>query len=541
MKEVKRFNRIASCGIVSVSLVASLVASLMTGCASTQKANEQNDLATRRATNNFEATANVVPTFSNFTKDKSFWVNPSPLPSYAKSKPILPDFFSQKVSLAFPGKVTLAEVVSEISRSTKISIDVSQDVYEPQGGLGTVVSGSSAGATTQQKDSPAVTIDSFDYRGALSGSLDVLTAKSNLSWKWNGSTVELYRYESRNYHIAALAGSTTQSSTVTSNSAASASGSGGQSGNTTNSGQTTQLKSEVTTWSEVTSYVRSMLSPRGRVSVMESSGMITVRDTPAVLASVDKAVNELNAVLSKQVMINVEVYSVNFSDSDKASVDWDVVWGAATSRVNTAYQSLGNQALAGLNNPLTLGVLKGPFAGTSIVASALSSLGKTSLVTSANLVTLNGQPVPMMVAREIGYLRAISTTVTGSSGTAQTSLDPGSITAGFALNLLPRVQPNGNILMQYSMDLSDLESLTSFTSNGNTIQIPTRSVRNILQRASLRSGETLIMSGFKQVGAKIDKQGVGKAENILFGGTNQAQNSNVQLVVVITPVISINK
>lgn len=534
-------NQIKNVG--KVALMVMVIASLLGGCASTQKANEQNDVVEKRVSNSFDATSSPKPTFPNFVKDTTFWVNPSPLPSYARAKPQLPVIFSQKVSLAFPGRVALAEVVSEISRSTKISIDVSQDVYDPQGGLGTVVSGNASGAAPNKKDSPTVTLDSFDFRGAMSGALDVLAAKSNLSWKWTGSSVEIFRYESRNYHISALAGSTTRSSTVTSSSNASAgsSGAGGSSGNTTNSGQTTQVKSEINTWSEVTSYIRSMLSSSGRLSVMESSGMVTVRDTPAVLASVDKAVNELNAVLSKQVMINVEVYSVNFSDGDKASVDWDLVWGTATSSNNNAYQSLGNSALAGLRNPFTMGILKGPLAGSSVVANALSTLGKTSLVTSANLVTLNGQSVPMVVAREVGYLRAISTTVTGSSGTSQTSLDPGSITVGFALNMLPRVQPNGNILIEYSMDLSDLESLVSFTSNGNTIQIPTRSVRNNSQRASLRSGETLVMSGFKQVGAKIENQGVGTPGNILLGGTKQAQNSNVQLVVIITPVISNNK
>ena len=60
------------------------------------------------------------------------------------------------------------------------------------------------------------------------------------------------------------------------------------------------------------------------------------------------------------------------------------------------------------------------------------------------------------------------------------------------------------------------------------------------QRASLRSGQTLVLSGFKQTGAKNTNSGVGDPGNIFFGGRKIAENTEQYLVITITPYVAQN-
>jgi len=181
-----------------------------------------------------------------------------------------------------------------------------------------------------------------------------------------------------------------------------------------------------------------------------------------------------------------------------------------------------------------------PWNGSSAVVQALSSIGRTSLVSSSSLVTINNFTVPMNVITEKAYLASVSTTVTGSSGTAQTSLTPGLVTSGVMMNLTPRLLEGDRMLLQFSLDLSNLVSIDTFTTNGASIQIPTRSVRNFLQRVTMRSGQTLVLSGFQETQSKNNTAGIGSSDFWGLGGSKAVTSANTTLVIVITPYVMHN-
>lgn len=53
----------------------------------------------------------------------------------------------------------------------------------------------------------------------------------------------------------------------------------------------------------------------------------------------------------------------------------------------------------------------------------------------------------------------------------------------------------------------------------------------------MKSGDTLILSGYERVENTADKSGVGSAENSLLGGTAKASKSRSILVIMLTPVV----
>lgn len=503
----------------------------------------------------------------------TFWVSRTPLPTTIDPSSQLPPVFSRKIKFNQQATKPLSEVFVNLSNLPEFAgmrFTVAQDVYEsdstklgmnvnpapapkarsnadsassplPIAGVG------GAGASAASKRVEVLVSNVIFREGTVAELLDQIATKTNLAWRFDGEKISFFRYESRIFRIDALAGALSTSSTISSKGSGSGSGGGGgtNEGPTTSSdtSSSTSVSTTADLWADVSAAIQSQLSPRGRMSPMPSTGQVTITDTPDQLRSIDRYIKDLNKSMGKQIAFNVNVYSVENSTGDGYGVDWTGVWSTLASKYNLGYKTAGNtSALSNLFSVNLINAANGApnnWAGSGAVVGALSKLGKTSLVTSTQVTTLNNITVPVSVTTETGYLKESSTTVSGTSGTSQTSLTPGTVTSGFNMNLLPRVGDGDDLMVQFSMDLSDLVKLTTFTSpdNKSAIQLPQKNLRNFLQRVSMRSGETLILSGFQQTQAIDDRNGVGSPNFWGAGGSRNASGRTTTLVIIITPYV----
>lgn len=538
IRDTKKFN--------IKPLALALIAIGLTGCAATDKANKNFAEAEKKAETTYQdavikSSAAVNDTakdpMANFGRASKNWVNPIPLPkvSINENRARLPEMFKKNVSLTMPGRVSLIEVVSEIQRANGIVFDISQDVYNVgPTGQGKIITSQGGGSGGAGKEVIPVYINDFVFRGSLESALDLVASKANVSWKWTGSSIKLFRFETKTYSIAALAGDTQNNSGVSMQSAPTTGGAA----NTANQG--VNRTSTLTKWNEIRAYLLSMLSANGTLAVLESAGVITINDTPAVHASLEKAVKELNGVISKQIYVNVDVYAVNVASADNVGIDWKLAWGTANSKFGVGYSNAGNTGTTGNFN---IGLLSGPFAGSNVILNALSTLGRASVMNQFALTTLNGEPTPVSSNRKIGFVESVKSTPSTTQGVAPTTeIVQNSVYSGIGLTVTPKVQPDGKILMEYALNLNDVEEIKSFTTGSGdaaqTIQLPTTTIKSILQRASLRSGQTLVLSGFKQTVARNNNAGVGSPSNLALGGKQNASNEEQYLVITITPYLA---
>lgn len=529
-----------------------------------------------------QAMEKVAPPKNNFKQSKEIWINPTPLPTYIVNKKPLPDLFKNRVEITMPQAVPVNEIVTELTREfserykRQLNIDVSQDVYNPNGGVGTVLSNTLPSAAPGQA-APVnaaanqqtinglnsnqinnVLVDAFVFQGTLESALNMLAQKTGTSWEWNGSSVEMYRFKVKNYYISALSNSISSKSTISSasqstNTNSNSGGGGGGGGNATieggssggggstssTTGQTLTSESKIDQIQEITTYIRSMLSPSGRLSIMESTGIVTVRDTPLVQENIDKAIRELNAVLSKQIHVNLEVYAVEVNEGDNLGLDWNLIWSAAGNKYNFAYKSLTNTTGLSAAN---IGVVNGNFSGSNILLGLNSKIGRVVNGTSGTIVTQNGKITPIILATTREYIRAITTSVTsnGATSTPTYSATPATATTGLDAKVQARIQPDGRILLKLNMNLSELKSLTTFQIgqgvNASTVQLADTDLKNIEQEITLRSAQSLVLSGFKQYKNIKNNSGTGNPYNILLGGgSREASSKDVQLVIIATP------
>jgi len=378
------------------------------------------------------------------------------------------------------------------------------------------------------------------FNGPLSGLLDLVAARYNISWEWESNGVRFFKTQSKTFRISALPGNTSLKSKIGTQSSGSGSGSESASSNANAEQEAGTEFTGLSVWTGIEGSIKMMLSSNGKITVTPSTGTITVSDTPLVLAQVEKFIDEQNVSLSRQVVINVKVLSVDLSDSDEYGINWNAVYQNINNKLGFSLSNIVSPSVGATN--MTLSVLSGSnWSGTTAMIDALSKQGHVSQVTSASLVTLNNQPAPIQVARQTAYLASSQTTI-GTAGSGNTTtLQPGKITTGFSMNMIPHILDTNKLMLQYSGDISSLIRIGQVSSGGSTIQTPEVDTRNFLQRVIMNGGETLVVTGFEQFNLSGTTQGVGDAENVGLGGQVITKKGKSVLVVLIQPVLNGNK
>jgi type IVB pilus formation R64 PilN family outer membrane protein len=562
-------------------LLLSVLVTCLGGCAATRMTNETIDNANVSISHRQEAIRNPVLDSSSFVVEPTFYAARRPLEvkQIEPSEQLPASFHNQQTSVQEKGMVSLDELTSLISQVSGTRVSVMQDVYDGQegGGVsraqqaapqpatgaeaptdpsappslpplpvgGAAVTPGTTEAIEMSRPSESLSVRGFQYKGNLAGLLESITSRFNLSWRWNNNRVEIYRYETRRFMLNALAGTSNSSSTL-SLSASSSTGGGGGGGTSGSTGQSVNTSVDMDIWKEVEDALKEILTEGGTYSMIPSAGMITVRDTPASLRVVGAHIAEFNRIFSRQVTINVEVYAVERRDGDQYGVDWQAFWSRAASNYGFTLTSglSGQSGGAGSGNPTFTVDFTDPnsaWTGSNAMATALSTLGRTSLLTSGTAISLNGQAVPFNVSREKAYLAEYSTNVSGGdTGTLTTTLTPDTITEGFSMNFLPRVLEDNSVMLRYSVDLASIEGIETFeTPDGlSAIQLPQRALRNFMQNVTIRSGETLVLTGYQQVNASKSSSGPLSGAAWALGGQKNDQISTATVVITVTPYVN---
>lgn len=403
---------------------------------------------------------------------------------------------------------------------------------------------------------PALTADKpLRYTGPLRGFLDLITGRAGVYWHYRNGAITIFRTETRTWNIPSLpmsssstgsistgstgggssaGGAGMSDSTLSVSSGSSSSGSASSGGGGSTSMNTTAV---VNYWGGLQKTAQAVAGPGAATVVDQSFGTLTVTGTPPQLERVASWVNSLRSSLQKLVAIEVHVYNVKVNREDNYGLNLGLAYNTAYQGSNSAKVSITPAqapALVSSSTPMSLGasIVGGTLGGTNIAVQALSTLGNVSQVVSRSGVTLNGQMLALQAAQTQNYLASSQTTLTSVSGSS-TALQPGTITYGFTGMFLPKVV-NGKILIDLNMTLSNLLGISTFTSGSSSIQLPSLSSTTFQQSVSLQSGQTLVLTGYRQQQASVTNNGVGSPDFAALGGGVDAQKGESILAVVIT-------
>ncbi|WP_218208258.1 PilN family type IVB pilus formation outer membrane protein [Salmonella enterica] len=483
----------------------------------------------------------------------SQWINPIPLNARGNDRERLP---SCLIQINRPGVISVNDISALITRTCHLTVVLTPDARQvtlvsgpteqikgplpapdangmlPLAQMGNTV------ATPFPRAGSEATLRGVYWKGALDGFLDNITTRLGLSWRYEEGRIVIYYLDTRNFPVLFMdsqAGFTSKTVSGTTSSTGSSGGgsSGGISGDN-NTSQSTDMAIKSNLYGDVSATVKAMLTPGvGRMNL--SAGVLTVTDTSRVLSQIGRYIDDRNRELNRQVVLNVQIYSVESRRSDQLGIDWDAVLSLGSVKATFT------NAFTNANDAIASGgamIVDGKGAGTKALVKALSEQGNVSVATQSSSLTTNLSAVPIQVALQQDYISDVTSEQTANVGSSVSSTRS-TITTGFNMTVLPYLMPaSSSMQLQFSVNMSDDPTMRTVPQGEkSSVELMKTRLKTFTQRVNMKSGQTLILSGYEQLNNTADHQGVGSPRVFGLGGGSSGTKNRTQLVMFVTPII----
>ncbi|WP_204376560.1 type II secretion system protein GspD, partial [Ventosimonas gracilis] len=462
-----------------------------------------------------------------------------------EEKEELPELFTEQISYITSGQ-TLEETLEALSRQMGLPIWLTEFASE---------GAARKSGSSDDDDNPGRIPIHIQYEGSLQGLLDQLAQSGRLYWRYHEGRVEFFLYETRHFYVNLPMGLHSVESSISS---ASSGGGGGEGGGSTQQ-DTGELKIKmegvsINPYSVVTRAVAAILMEedqrtdvfgaadfevkelegsnsgnssssdskvsRGinRVVVAPEMAMISVTAQPQALDRVADYIEQVNRRFSRNVMIDVKIYDLSLNDS--AGLGFNLA---------DLFKKMGKYGLSIVGGG-DVNIIRPP-GGTETTLSAfvraLSDFGKTSLVTSGQVIAINGQPAPLQIGSETSYISSVEARERNiAGGVTVTDFVPTSakVSTGLTANFVPQMLADNRILLQYQLTS---RSLSNMRPGPNGIELPEVDSQTLNQQAFVRDGEAIVLFGFER-----DNKRLNGDQSVLASASRAANNDRTLRVIV---------
>ena len=456
----------------------------------------------------------------------------------------------------------LRDIASALTDALNIPVTLEPDVFifdsGQQSSESTTTATDSTGTLLGLPSTPSVTnisasnIDTsqkqitLQFNGKVTRLLDRIVSAYGLNWEYRDKRIVISRLVTEVFRVAVLHSETNFDATVGGNAANETTGLDGLGGNSNNTGsvnQTMTLQEDGSIFRDIAATVTNMLSPSGSLNASETTGTIAVTDTPSTIYNIRKYIRKENSHVTKQVHFKVTILSIEREVGADYGLNLDFNLIASSLGLSFATPALDVVTGAG---SLAAQVLPGSgssFADTEALVQALNTLENVSVLDEINTSALNYKNVPIQVTTSQGFIASEDATVPEGGGTVINSSEVGTITTGLLMFAKPVILESfeNQMLLRITLDISQfLGFTTAITGSGDTAS--TRMLPNIDQRASIferrvRSGETIVLSGFENLTTTTDESGLLSPNYWWLGGNSSGDQENSRILILVTPTI----
>ncbi len=332
------------------------------------------------------------------------------------------------------------------------------------------------------------------YAGTIESFCRYLSLRFGYVWRYDDETNSIIfsRFATRTFTLLAAAGTINYKNQITNESEGSSDSDSGTTA-TLDTAQHSTTKYDVDVWGDAMATIKTLLSKNGNVSANVSAGTITVTDEARALRKVEDFIKDYNDKLCRQVALQVRVWQLSVEDGQEFGINLQAMFDDGAGLALATGTPLDWSTLGGeLSASLTDGKLK----DSSATLKALSTYGKTSLVTSGTGVTMNNQPLPIQNTTKDTYIASMSLNTTDYGQTSE--ITPGEVVTGFAMTVIPHILDNRKLILQYNASLNSLDALREYSDDSVKVEMPKISSRAFSQRITMRMGQTLVLAGFEQ-------------------------------------------
>jgi MSHA biogenesis protein MshL len=343
-------------------------------------------------------------------------------------------------------------------------------------------------------------------------------------------------------------------------------------------GTSVSTRSSSDFWPELEASLRALVGTEGGRTVVlnAESGLIAVRATPRELRDVQQFLDKIQQIATRQVIIEAKIIEVELSSAFQAGINWAAIAknGASTySAFQTGpQQGFGSNNLQLLNqpsvpvtvgagNPITSTVtntLGGAFAvavnagSFSSYVEALATQGKTTVLSSPRVSTLNNQKAVIKAGDDEYFVTGIeSNTVVGTAASQSNNLDLAPFFSGVALDVTPQLSYDGRIILHIHPTVSVVTSKTltvtvagtgaNGTSGTTSLPLAYSEVRESDSVVTAKSGQLIVIGGLMQKSHSYQDYRVPVLGDIpLIGNLFKSQQKiedHTELVILLRPIV----
>jgi len=412
--------------------------------------------------------------------------------------------------------------------STTVPSDLQGD---PEGGSGASMAG---GNPAGGSDHPVDITFRVNYEGPLSGLLDYVASQAGVDWEYRGGRIKFLGPQTATYTIWALPNSVTAESTI---------GSEAEGGGFGTAGNTTVTNSvENAYWEDLSEGLDAIIPSLGTAyAVNQSTGTITVTALRSTHERVADYVERENARLSRQVAVRIDVIAFQARDNSSRSTSLNGVLESVSDGIRaTATTGPVTSIAGGVDFGTTIldndSDLFGNLTGSQAALRALSQYGRVSVLNSTTVTAMNNISTPVNITRNQAYL-AGTTVTTEDDGATSTEIDTDTITSGINILLTPRIMSGGEVNVNYTMTVTELENLATFNGGGNFVQLPEVSSRSFMQTVNMDSGDSMVIASYDNAQRRRESASPFSPAYWGLGGSDSFDAADTQIVIVMTPVV----
>ncbi len=368
------------------------------------------------------------------------------------------------------------------------------------------------------------------HKGPLKDLLPRVEAQSGLAVRVNGNTLLWNNRITKVFEIARLPGNRSfkigSDSDQNNQQSSESADSSGLSQNT----QFSMASSAGDMWGSIAKSLKSIADEKDAdINMQPALSSVSVSGTPAAVREIGITIADLNERLRRQVSIDIQVVQVTLTSGTALGIDWKAVRETARNASTISSQPLTLDT----TGTLSFSLIKqtGEYTGSELIISALQEQGTVHVVTEPQLMVLNYEVVEQRLISETGYLASTTPGDSGLSGSSTPGLTPGTVVDGMSLGIQVSIGVE-DILLHTSVSIANLDELSIIRSGDQIIQTPILSKTLFNEQTRARDGETLIISGFRQVSSRSSEAQPGRA-TWLKG--SKAKRAIIETVLLVTP------
>jgi general secretion pathway protein D len=169
----------------------------------------------------------------------------------------------------------------------------------------------------------------------------------------------------------------------------------------------------------------------------------------------------------------------------------------------------------------------------NLILNALHTVTDVKVLSNPSLVVLDNQAATLQVGDQVPVSTGTATVLTANN-TVVNTIDYRN--TGIILRVVPRVNPNGNVVLDIEQEISSVAP----TSTANTLT-PTVSQRRVKSSIAVQSGQTVLLAGLISDNENVTRSGVPLLDEIPKVGDFFSQKNKTlartELIIFIRPQI----